>query len=251
MCNHDRVRVCISTHGVVFPKSWVFTLPFASSLFVRTKALKLEQFPSGVYVRKHFFTSNDLQVTRALSPMVIFHCEYVVYAFTATSVRYPKKTHTPFLTILTFLNDSNTLLKHSPMPTRELHGIVKDLTALDALITIVQFSTYEFDITHKIRHVCKTRTREMTLDGLVFRREGETYYIPFLVQIIYINIMTNGEKRKTGRNKKTVTSSGTPLSKKKFPNYIELHRNSVIDIRNSFRATPYFGRLRDGVRFES
>ena len=43
------------------------------------------------------------------------------------------------------------------MPTRELHGIVKDLTALDALITIVQFSTYEFDITHKIRHVCKNQ----------------------------------------------------------------------------------------------
>ena len=145
-----------------------------------------------------------------------------------------KKTHTPFLTILTFLNDSNTLLKYSPMPTRKLHGIMKDLTALDALITIVQFSTYEFDITNKIRHVCKTRTREMTPDGLVLRREGETRYIPFLVQIIYINIMTNGEKRKTGRNKKTVTSSGkTPPPKKKkekLPNYIELHRNSVIDI---------------------
>ena len=74
----------------------------------------------------------------------------------------------------------------------------------------------------------------MTPDGLVLRREGETRYIPFLVQIIYINIMTNGEKRKTGRNKKTVTSSGkTPPPKKKkekLPNYIELHRNSVIDI---------------------
>ena len=69
-----------------------------------------------------------------------------------------KNTHAVFNDFgIFFFNDSNTLLKYSPMPTRKLHGIVKDLTALDALITIVQFSTYEFDITHKIRHVCKNQ----------------------------------------------------------------------------------------------